>query len=138
MSRALTAETVERVREARYMDGLTIAETMRVSGVSAWAVNKYAPGRPGKVPVGPVREVFLASGVSACAVAADLGWLVKGSGDSSRLRRRLGINREVWGHGDKRGFGFARTIDAEVAGLIAEACGQPAWSVLPDEDEVAA
>jgi hypothetical protein len=29
-------------------------------------------------------------------------------------------------------------IDAEVAGMVAEACGHEAWEAIPDETEVAA
>jgi hypothetical protein len=105
-------------------------------------VGRHAPGRPGKVPVGPVRDVFEASGLTAREVAREIGWVSPQrrrdgtsilEGDSSRLRRRLGITKEI-----SRGLRYnARSIDAEVAGLIAEACGQPAWTVMPDEEMAA-
>lgn len=38
-----------------------------------------------------LREAFLASGVSASQVACRLGWMARGSPDTSRVRRTLGL-----------------------------------------------
>jgi hypothetical protein len=138
--KALSPQTVKRIRELRYMDGLTAPATAALVGCSRCAVYRHAPGLPGRVPNGPAREVFLASGKSAASVAAEVGWMSKQAcrngtfkiaGDGSRLRRSLGITPDI----NKGTLTKRRLLDAEIAGLIAEACGQPAWSVMPDEDK---
>lgn len=139
----LAADTVERIRVLRYEDGMSSPEVGRLLGVNEKTVRRIAPGMPGKVPNAPAREVFLASGLPARRVALELGWLspqhyrngeAKLDGDSSRLLRTLGLRPE-WGRYRKN---HRQMIDAEVAMNIAEACGVAGWSVLPDEDSVAA
>lgn len=134
-----TIRDIQRIREARYSDGLSIPATAQKLGVSEWAVSTYAPGRPGKVSNELVRAVFVRSGLSAAKVAQDIGWLGKGRyGDGVRLRRALGLQSEAGKKDRTTGeytWGFRRTIDAETAGLIAEACGVGAWEVMPSDDD---
>ena len=127
----VSAREVARIRRLRYEDGLTAAETAKRVGRHRNTVRRIAPGRMGKVPVAPVREVFERSGRSASDVARELGWTAgrKASGapqwDGSRVRRTLGLmpdTRYKW-------KGYRREIDAETAGLIAEACGAAPWEV---------
>jgi hypothetical protein len=139
----LSDTQIAEVRDLRYGDGLSCREVAARYGVSITTIQTVAPGRPGKVPVAPVRAIFEASGRTAASVAAEIGWVSPQAqrngpkrllGDSSRLRRRLGITPEAWGHGTERKTGYATLMDAEAASLIAEACGQPAWTVMPDEE----
>lgn len=89
---------------------------------------------PNKVLVTPVREIFLASGLTAAEVARRLHWHTSGGADSSRVKRALGINQDSF-----RGKRSQRTrLDVETAGLIAEACGHGRWEVEPDEQAAAA
>lgn len=126
---ALTAMQVARIRKLRYEDGLTAAAVARLVGCSESAIRRRAPGWPGKVPVAPVREIFLASGLTAAEVARRLDWFDRGLGDSNRVKRSLGINED-----SSRGKRFRRKlIDAETAGLIAEACGHSRWEIEPGQ-----
>lgn len=126
---ALTAMEVARIRKLRYEDCLATPEIARLVGCSESTVRHRAPGRPGKIPVAPTREIFLASGVSAAEVARRLSWLHRGAGDGNRVKRSLGINQD-----SSKGKRFRRTlIDAETAGLIAEACGHQRWEIEPDQ-----
>jgi transcriptional regulator with XRE-family HTH domain len=138
-------ETIERVRSLRYEDGLTRPQIAELTGVGVSACRLYAPGAYiGKVSNAPVRQAFLDSGMTAAAVAQDIGWLspqrqrngvVRMRGDSSRLLRALGLRLENHRWGKK---GYRQMLDAEHASMIAEACGVAGWSVLGDEDSVAA
>lgn len=140
----LHADTIANIRELRYVDGLTREQIRERTGVGRHVSRKYAPGSyPGKVSNELVREAFLASGRTATSVAQEIGWLspckqrngtFNEGGDGSRLLRALGLRME-WGSGKKR---YRRMLDAEIAETIAEACGVAGWSVLPDEDGVAA
>jgi hypothetical protein len=141
----LHADTIANIRELRYVDGLTREQIRERTGINVRTSRKYAPGAfVGKVPNDAVREVFLASGLPAASVAQDIGWLspqrqrngaVRMRGDSSRLLRALGLRLENHRWGKK---GYRRMLDAEHASMIAEACGVAGWSVLGDEDSVAA
>ena len=127
---------VARIRELRYGDGLSAARTAEVVGCCEGTVLRYAPGSPGRVPVAPVREAFEASRLTAADVARRLGWWDRGSADSARLKRALGINGNVPADPRYRSRRYYSTlIDAETAALIAEAIGVAPWEVLPDEDE---
>ena len=132
MSYIHSPETIERVRELRYQDGLSRPQIAELAGVSVWACRKYAPGAfVGKVENAPVRKVFLASGLSASGVATALGWFSPKRPDSSRVLRTLGLRPEKHSAGRKA---FRQMIDAEVAMNIAEACGVAGWSVLPEDE----
>jgi hypothetical protein len=50
----------------------------------------------GEVPVGPIRDAFLRSGVSASELARRLGWTRP---DSLRVHRQLGMHLDTNGHG---------------------------------------
>lgn len=117
------------IRTLRYEDGLTAEQVGQIMGRHEWTIRRHAPGRPGKVPVAPLREAFLASSVTAADVARSLEWWCSGRVDTSRVKRTLGI------YPDKvRGRVFHRTVtDAETVMRIAEAIGISPWSVLPDE-----
>jgi hypothetical protein len=130
----LTPDEIAWIRELRYMDGFTAQQVAEIVGRCIWTVRKYAPGWPGKVPVAPLREAFLASPMTAPDVAREVGWwLANGTPDSSRVKRTLGINLET-----SRGRRYRRSlVDAETVQLIAEAIGVAPWSVLPDDDMVA-
>jgi hypothetical protein len=129
--------TVKRIRELRYLDGLSCPAVSRIVGVGVGTVNNIAPGKPGKVPNHLVREAFLSSNMTATQVAWSLGWMSgREKADGSRVKRALGLSPDVSGSTGRKSF--RRMIDAEQAELIAEACGVAGWSVLPDEQELAA
>lgn len=132
----LTMAHVERIRELRYMDGLSLAATARVVGCSSATVQKRAPGRPGKVPVAPLRKAFLASRMTAADVARGMGWFQgrDSLADTGRVRRTLGLIDDVSSTGNRS---RRINVDAETVMLMAEIIGVSPWSVLPDE-EVAA
>lgn len=141
----LTAPDVARIRELRYMDGLTSTEVAAVIGCSPQAVLWHAPGRPGKIDNTALREAFVASGKSASEVARALCWMIvrdparaaassrsRASYDVTRVKRTLGLTPDVNGRGKRS----PRTlIDAETAALMAEAIGVMPWEVMPDEDD---
>jgi hypothetical protein len=132
MGRKLTARQVARIRRLRYEDGLSGPQVAALIGCNPATVTAYAPGRPGKVPVAPLREAFLRSGVTAGQVATELDWLDRGSPDASRVNRALGITDTI-SHGRRH---LRSMVDAEIVMLIADAIGVGAWEVLPDiEDE---
>jgi hypothetical protein len=125
-------DLVAEIRRLRLRDGLPTRAVADMLGMSAGNVRNYAPGRPGKVPVAPLRAAFDASPVTASDVARHLEWWDgRSKADSSRVKRTLGINRD-----SSHGYRSRRTlIDAETAMLIAEAIGISPWSILPDENE---
>ena len=126
-------ETIEEIRELRYLDGLTAKRVAEMLGVGKWTVLHYAPGRPGKVAVAPLREAFLTSAVTAGDVARHMGWFdSKGSVDTSRVRRTLGLQDDVSGSDGR--ISRRTLVDAETVMLIAEAIGVSPWSVLPEEE----
>ena len=134
---------VQQIRDLRYIDGLTCPEVALSLGVNVHTVRHLAPGRPGKVPNDLTRAIFQSSGLTACSVARKMGWMCRDGrghmkGDGSRLRRTLGLIVESGGSHPNRTRSFRRLIDAEVAGLIAEACGHHSWEAIPDESAVAA
>lgn len=119
----LTTTDIRRIRELRYQDGLSIEATAAIIGCSAGCVWNYAPGRPGKVPVTPLREMFEQSGLTASEVARRMGWDSGHGADCSRVRRALGLMDDITrGKPSRR-----RVTDAETAGLLAEAMGRAAW-----------
>ena len=129
----LTPQEISRIRALRYEDGLTMEEVARITGRSHMTVRRHAPGRPGKVPVAPLREAFLASPFTAADVARELGWFLSGNRvDTSRVKRTLGIYPDINSHGVVSHRQYA---DAELVQRIAEAINISPWSVLPDDDE---
>lgn len=137
----LTTLDIKRIRRLRYRDGLTARETAAIIGCNVSTVLRYAPGRIGKVPNDKLRAAFERSPMTASDVARSMGWTCRVGGgstcaDSGRVKRALGIYPNVSGSHGGRSYG--RMIDAETAGLIAEALGLMAWEVMPDDDEQAA
>lgn len=135
----LTTLDIKRIRRLRYRDGLTIPATAAIIGCNISTVWRYAPGVIGKVPNDKLRAAFEASPMTASDVARRMGWTCpprraggRPRADSSRVKRSLGINPNVSPRGTRS---YSRTIDAETAGLIAEALGLMAWEVMPDDDE---
>lgn len=122
----LTTRDIAEIRELRYRDGLTQEETAKQVGRDKVTVWRYAPGRPGKIPNAPLREAFLASGLSASEVARRVGWSKDGWVDASRVRRTLGLtdDRGVKGYRSRRAM-----IAAETAANLAEAIGVMPWEV---------
>lgn len=130
----LTPLDIKRIRKLRYRDGLTIPATAEIVGCSEATVWHLAPGRPGKVPLDKLRGAFDASGLTATEVARRMGWLDGRSPDGARVKRALGIYPSI-----SRGRRSPRRlIDAETAGLLAEAIGVMAWEVMPDDEQEAA
>lgn len=127
----LSAETVGRIRELRYEDGLTADRTAAAVGVSVGSVQRYAPGRPGKVDNAKLREAFVVSGRSAQDVARGMDWRAGASADGSRVSRALGLLPDLSCLGRRS---VRRMVDAETAALLAEAVGVQPWEVMPDED----
>lgn len=133
----LTMPQVKQIRELRYMDGLTCEATAQIIGCTADTVGRYAPGKPGKVPVAPLREAFLASGMTAADVARGMGW-VHGSrrkADSAGVQKTLGLRDTIKGGGSRS---RRVLVDAETVALMAEVIGLAPWQVLPDDNEMAA
>lgn len=83
-----------------------------------------------KIDNAQLREAFLRSTRTAADVARALGWNGStGRGDSSRVRRTLGITPD---RSTKLGPGYSnhrRTIDAETAARIADAIGVMPWEI---------
>lgn len=122
-------ETIALIRNLRYEDGLPARKVADMLGVTMRTIFLYAPGRPGKVPVAPLREAFKASPLTAADVARSLGWWARGNADSGRVKRTLGINED-----SARGYRFRREmVDAETVTLMADALGIAPWSVLPED-----
>lgn len=129
--RRLDADEVEAIRRMR-SDGYTISTVAETLGHNERTVWRYAPGRPGKVPVAPLREAFLASPLTATDVARSLGWWEnRGWPDGARVKRALGLLPDISGTTHRRTY--RNLTDAETVQLIAEAIGVAPWSVMPDE-----
>jgi hypothetical protein len=113
-------------------DGHSAAHVAELTGRSPETVLRIAPGRPGKFPVAPIREAFLHSPLTAADVARHLEWWDgRGSADTSRVKRTLGILPDC-----TSGYRGHRTVaDAEIIGRIAEAINVMPWEVLPDDTE---
>lgn len=139
----MSPDLIARIRELRYVDGLSCPAVGEMLGLSPHVVQKAAPGYPGKIDNAKLREAFERSGVSATWVAREIGWLaLQGkwnpdrtkrwqwySGDGSRVRRTLGLTD---GTTIKQGrtFRYRQTrIDAESAARIAEVIGVAPWAV---------
>ena len=131
---------VQHIRELRYQDGLSCPVVAQMVGCSESTVRYYAPGQPGKVPNDLLRAAFETSPMTAAELARAMGWWAPNGpypevGDSSRVKRSLGLQVDVNGNGKRS----VRTmIDAEMAGLMAEALGLGAWEIMPDEELMAA
>lgn len=126
----LSAEEIQEIRELRYGDGLTREATAALVGRSPWTVGRYAPGRPGKVDNAALREAFERSGLTVAEVARRMNWWwVRNDGhlnaDGSRVKRTLGLLDDL----NRCGRSRRRLIDAETAGLLAEAIGVMSWEV---------
>lgn len=124
--RRLSPEQVRRIKAMR-ADGYSQHATAVAVGCTRGTVRKYAPGYIGKVDNAPLREAFLASNRTASDIARSVGWLDRGSPDTSRVRRALGLRDDLSGTNGIRSR--RRLIDAETAGLIAEALGMGAWEI---------
>lgn len=82
------------------------------------------PARRGKVPNEPLREAFLASGMTAYALAKAVGWN-KASADSSRVARALGMlrNSATVRNGKRYVPGFNTRMPYDLAVRIAHIVG---------------
>jgi hypothetical protein len=128
----MNAQQIERIRELRYMDGLSGPAVGAIVGYSPQHVRYLAPGRPGKIDNARLREAFRQSQRTATSVAWEIGWRCPDKrktsgekGDGSRLRRQLGLADDV----DRDGRRRRRVIDAEHAALISTAIGVAPWSI---------
>lgn len=128
----LTAPDVARIRELRYQDGLSCERVASSIGCSAMAVHYHAPGWPGKVDNAKLRAAFLASGLTASEVARRVGWWNGHTGDGQRVKRTLGLSDDWGGHHPHRTRTRRRLIDAETAGVLAEAIGVMPWEVIDE------
>jgi AraC-like DNA-binding protein len=141
LGRYLTTREVALIRELR-ADGYTLAQVASVVGCSDHRVQHYAPGKIGKVPVGPLREAFLASPMTAADVARELGWWCHNNKgevpDSSRVKRTLGLIEQTSIDRFGRRHRSRRTlVDAETVQRIADIIGIAWWTVMPDDDRPA-
>jgi hypothetical protein len=121
------------IRELRYKDGLTCNQTAMLASSNINTVQKVAPGRPGKVPNSAVRALFEEArserGLSASEVARRMGWRSGRSVDASRVLQTLGLRESIGTAGRRQ---YRTLIDAETAGLLAEAMGYQAWEANPE------
>lgn len=132
----LTPLDIARIRKLRYRDGLMQREVAEIIGCDVKTVWRYAPGHIGKIPNDKVRAAFEASRLTAAQVARRMGWMcAPGKADGARVKRALGILPDSYGPGIRS---TRRLIDAETAGLLAEAIGVMAWEVMPDDEQEAA
>jgi hypothetical protein len=116
-----------RIRELRYMDGLSCPQVAILMGCHEETVRRIAPGYPGKIDNTRLREAFLASGCTAHEVALQLGWYAGKKPDGTTVKRTLGLVETIGGH--RRYRQYRCLIDAETAALIADAIGVAPWSV---------
>lgn len=126
----LTTAEVRRIRHLRYVECLPREEVAHRVGVKPSTVTKYAPTGPlGKVPVAPLREAFLRSGLGAQEVARRVGWWATPTRpDGSRVRRTLGLTV------DRPGRSTRTLVDTEIVEALADAIGVPPWEVMPDDE----
>lgn len=122
----LGQEQVGQIRELRYGDGLSCPATAVVVGVHKKTVEKYAPGRPGKIDNMKLREAFVRSEWSAYEIARRMGWCYGVRGDGSRVKRTLGLQADIAGNGR---ISWRAKVDAETAARMAEAIGVMPWEV---------
>lgn len=128
----MSPDLIAQIRELRYVDGLSCVTVANMFGLNRHTVNGVAPGKPGKIDNTRLRAAFLeflAAGGKSGPVAYDIGWRDRTHGDSTRLRRALGLTD---GFTIKRGRSFRyrqRNIDAETAARIAEVIGVAPWAV---------
>lgn len=78
----------------------------------------------------PLRDAFIASRLSAGAIARELGWFYSRGGglraDTARVRRTLGLLDDINGAGRRT---TRRRVDIETVGHIADAMGLGRWEV---------
>jgi hypothetical protein len=133
-----------RVREL-VAAGMTRREAAREVGCSVSTAQRYAVGLPRNladrptayknygVPIAPLREAFLRSGLTPSIVCYRLGWECKRSygtqADTTRLKRALGLLPES----DKGRPRLRQRIGTDRAERIAEAIGVAYWELWPDE-----
>ena len=85
-----------------------------------------------KVANKPLREAFLASNLTAADVARRMGWFSRGYGDTSRVRRKLGLRPETSsGRNEKYGPRHRHHIDVEHAEALGEILGVAPWELEP-------
>lgn len=123
------------VRRLRYHDGMTGAQVAAILGCSPSTAVQYAPGRPGKIDNASLREAFLRSGMTAADVARSIGWLYAHrssrplQADGARVRKVLGLEDTVSRTRGRTYRSRRIMIDAETAGLIADAIGVGPWEI---------
>lgn len=81
-------------------------------------------GNPGEVPNAPLRDAAEAHADSFGDIARRMGWTIRGKGDSSRLKRTLGLYPAV--STSKAGVRYEKPVRAvryETALLIVDALG---------------
>lgn len=125
--RYMTKADRQHILRLRYRDGFTQAEVARITGRNRETVRLIAPGRVGKIDNARLREAFAQSGLTAAEVARRLGWRAGTSWDGSRVNRWLGVTLDR--SGTRKARSYRRLIDAETAGLIAEAIGVEPWEI---------
>jgi hypothetical protein len=129
----LQKSVIAQIREARYLDGRTLAVTAELCGCSVHTVQRYAPGWPGKVSNYRLREAFLASGFSASEVARRMGWWSGRSGDASRVRRTLGLTSDCPGGRHYPRTYWRHMVDWDTAIQLGDVLGLAAWEIEGDE-----
>lgn len=132
----ITASEAQQILDLR-ADGHTHQTIASVIGRHEATVRKVAgPGRPGKVPVEPLRKAFLKSDRTAYDVAKRMGWVYRDRRrdsefpDAGRVLITLGL---APGQNSKGVKSWRTLADAETVGLLAEAVGVASWEVMPEE-----
>ncbi len=114
--------------------GVSSPRIAALTGIGESTVRLIAPP-PARVDNAPLREAFEASGRSAASVAKQIGWTEacadhRGQrvaawrrGDSSRLRRALGLRPDHTTHNGRHYVNTRKTTSIDTALLIADALG---------------
>jgi hypothetical protein len=131
VARVLSFEACGSCKRRAYPLSRVKGRGKRLCGGCAARVRRGRTVRPGgrvdEVPVAPIRDAFLRSGLSASEVARRVGWMrtrrTRRSpvADATRVRRTLGLAQYDPGHGHEKRF--REFCDPEMAWALAKACG---------------
>jgi hypothetical protein len=119
----------ERIRDLRYVDGMTCQGVAMLMGIHPTRVRQVAPGRPGKIDNTLLCEAFQRSGRTATSVARELGWGPANNPDGGQVNKTLGLTMTGGGGHKMQYRQYRRMIDAGTAGRIADVLGIGRWEI---------